>query len=145
MSRLEPTQFQQCFIHWAHSVNKRTKGELIAIDGKVLRGSYNRDERQSSIHMISAYATANGVIMGQLKTNAKSNEITVIPALVKLLETNGCLVSIDAMGCQTDIAGTIIKQGGDYLLAVKGNQESLHRAVWKALSPSIQQPPTQPM
>lgn len=135
VSRLEPTQFQQCFIHWAQSVNKRTKGELIAIDGKVLRGSYNRDDRQSTIHMVSAYATANGVVMGQLKADAKSNEITAIPALLKLLDINGCLVSIDAMGCQTDIASTIIKQGGDYLLAVKGNQESLHRAVQKALKP----------
>lgn len=135
VSRLEPTQFQQCFIHWAQSVNKRTKGELTAIDGKVLRGSYNRDDRQSTIHMVSAYATANGVVMGQLKTDAKSNEITAIPALLKLLDIKGCLVSIDAMGCQTDIANTIIKQGGDYLLAVKGNQKSLHRAVQKALKP----------
>ncbi|PSJ36210.1 hypothetical protein C7I36_16875 [Zobellella taiwanensis] len=75
------------------------------------------------------------MVMGQLKTDAKSNEITAIPALLKLLDIKGCLVSIDAMGCQTDIAGTIVKQGGDYLLAVKGNQELLHRAVQQALRP----------
>lgn len=127
--------FQQCFIQWAQSVNERTEGELIAIDGKVLRGSYQRESRRSAIHMVSAFATGNGVVMGQLKTDAKSNEITAIPALLKLLDIKGCLVSIDAMGCQTDIAGTIVKQGGDYLLAVKGNQELLHRAVQQALRP----------
>lgn len=135
VSRLDPTQFQQCFIQWAQSVNERTEGELIAIDGKVLRGSYQRESRRSAIHMVSAFATGNGVVMGQLKTDAKSNEITAIPALLKLLDIKGCLVSIDAMGCQTDIAGTIVKQGGDYLLAVKGNQELLHRAVQQALRP----------
>ena len=85
--------------------------------------------------MVSAFATANGVVMGQLKTDAKSNEITAIPALLKLLDIKGCLISIDAMGCQTNIASTILKQGGDYLLAVKGNQERLHRAVQQAMRP----------
>ncbi|WP_458736075.1 ISAs1 family transposase [Zobellella taiwanensis] len=135
VSRLDPAQFQQSFIRWAQSVNERTEGELIAIDGKVLRGSYHRESRRSAIHMVSAFATGNGVVMGQLKTDAKSNEITAIPALLKLLDIKGCLVSIDAMGCQTDIAGTVVKQGGDYLLAVKGNQELLHRAVQQALRP----------
>lgn len=135
VSRLDPAHFQQCFIHWAQSVNERTSGELLAIDGKVLRGSYHRDDRQSAIHMVSAFAAANGVVMGQLKTDAKSNEITAIPALLKLLDIKGCLVSIDAMGCQTDIASTIVKHGGDYLLAVKGNQGLLHRAVQQALKP----------
>ena len=137
VSRLDPAQFRQCFIHWAQSVSARTSGELIAIDGKTLRHSYNRDSRKSTIHMVSAFATANGVVMGQLKTEAKSNEITAIPALLHLLDIKGCLVSIDAMGCQKQIARTIVQQGGDYLLAVKGNQESLFCAVRQALASTI--------
>jgi len=137
VSRLEPAQFRRCFIHWAQSVSARTSGELVAIDGKTLKHSYDRDNRQSAIHMVSAFATANGVVMGQLKTEAKSNEITAIPALLKLLDIKGCLVSIDAMGCQKDIARTIVKQGGDYLLALKANQESLFRAVRQAFASII--------
>jgi predicted transposase YbfD/YdcC len=134
VSRLDPAQFRRCFIHWAQSVSARTSGELIAIDGKTLRHSYDRASRKSAIHMVSAFATANGVVMGQLKTEAKSNEITAIPALLHLLDIKGCLVSIDAMGCQKEIAKTIVQQGGDYLLAVKGNQENLFRAVRQAFA-----------
>ncbi len=137
VSSVEPSQFQNCFLKWMRAVSARSEGELVAIDGKVLRGSYNREDRQSTIHMVSAFATANGVVMGQLKTQDKSNEITAIPELLKLLDVRGCLVSIDAMGCQTGIASQIIEQGGDYLLAVKGNQESLEKAVQKALAPAI--------
>ena len=86
VSRLNPAQFQQCFVRWVQSVNKLTGGELVAVDGKVLRGSYDRKSRCSAIHMVSAFATRNGVGMGQFKTEAKSNEITAIPALLKLLE-----------------------------------------------------------
>lgn len=135
VSRLNPFQFQQCFVRWVQSVNKLTGGELVAVDGKVLRGSYDRKSRCSAIHMVSAFATHNGVVMGQLKTEAKSNEITAIPALLKLLELKGCLISIDAIGCQTSIADTIVRQGGDYLLAVKGNQKQLHSAVKEAMWP----------
>lgn len=136
ISSLDPVQFQQCFIRWVQSLAARTDGELIAIDGKVLRGSYNRDDRKSAIHMVSAFASHNKVVMGQLKTSAKSNEITAIPALLKLLDIKGCLISIDAMGCQTNIAKTIITQGADYLLALKGNQGLLFQAVQTALSTS---------
>ncbi|MBM7457239.1 putative transposase YbfD/YdcC [Oceanisphaera litoralis] len=135
ISALDPAEFQQCFIHWAQSVNERTGSELIAIDGKTLRGSYNREDRRSAIHMVSAFAVDNKVVMGQLKTEEKSNEITAIPALLSLLDINGCLVSIDAMGCQTKIADSIISQGGDYLLAVKDNQALLHQAVQRELRP----------
>ena len=86
VSRLNPAQFQQCFVRWVQSVNKLTGGEQVAVDGKVLRGSYDRKSRCSAIHMVSAFATRNGVVMGQFKTEAKSNEITAIPALLKLLE-----------------------------------------------------------
>jgi len=139
ISSLDPEQFQSCFLKWMQAVSTSAKGELIAIDGKVLRSSYNRDDRQSTIHMVSAFASANGMVLGQVKTDAKSNEITAIPELLALLNMTGCLISIDAMGCQTEIAGKIVDKGGDYLLAVKGNQETLHRAVREALSPLVQE------
>ena len=135
ISSLDPEQFQLCFLKWMQAVNSSAKGQLIAIDGKVLRSSYNRDDRQSTIHMVSAFASANGMVLGQVKTDAKSNEITAIPELLALLDMTGCLISIDAMGCQTDIAAQIVDNGGDYLLAVKGNQETLHRAVREAMAP----------
>lgn len=139
ISSLDPEQFQSCFLKWMQAVSTRAKGELIAIDGKVLRSSYNRDNRQSTIHMVSAFASANGMVLGQVKTDAKSNEITAIPELLALLDMTGCLISIDAMGCQTEIASKIVDNGGDYLLAVKGNQETLHRAVREAISPLAQE------
>ncbi|GAB3522646.1 ISAs1 family transposase [Photobacterium alginatilyticum] len=137
VSRLDPTEFQQCFISWMEAVSARSEGELIAIDGKVLRGSYDRESRQSTIHMVSAFGTTNGVVLGQLKTDAKSNEITAIPELIKLLDIKGCLVSIDAIACQKNIASTIVDSGGDYLLAVKGNQETLAKSIQQALLESV--------
>lgn len=141
VSSIDPLEFQQCFLSWMKAVRASSEGDIIAIDGKVLRSSYNRDDRKSTIHMVSAFATANGVVMGQVKTQEKSNEITAIPELLKLLDINGNLVSIDAMGCQTEIAKQIVEQGGDYLLAVKGNQESLAKAVREALSSATKQSP----
>lgn len=116
ISGIWPDQFQRCFLKWMTSVHELTQGELVAIDGKMLRGSYNRDDRNSTIHMVSAYAAANKLIIEQLKTDDKSNEITAIPELLRLLDRRGSLVSIDAMACQTRIARTIVEQGGDYLL-----------------------------
>lgn len=139
ISRLAPDEFQACFLKWMNVVHARASGELVAIDGKVLRSSYNREDRQSTIHMVSAFASANGVVLGQVKTDAKSNEIKAIPELLALLDIRGCLVSIDAMGCQTEIAAKIVDKGGDYLLAVKGNQESLYRAVRGAMSPQARE------
>ncbi len=121
ISRIEPEQFSQCFIHWMQAVNTLTGGELVAIDGKTLRGSYDREDRCSTIHMVNAYACANRMVIGQVKTDSKSNEITAIPELISLLDLRGSLVSIDAMGCQTAIAGAIVGKGADYLLSVKGN------------------------
>ncbi|MFC0229605.1 ISAs1 family transposase, partial [Serratia aquatilis] len=134
ISRLNPEQFQCSFINWMRAVSSLSNGAVIAIDGKVLRRSYNPEDRASTLHMVSAFASANGVVLGQVKTDAKSNEITAIPALLALLDIRGCLISIDAMGCQTAIAAHIVEKGGDYLLAVKGNQERLSKAVRKALS-----------
>ena len=138
ISRIEPAHFQSSFIGWMNAITNSTDGDVVAIDGKTLRGSYNRHDRQSTIHMVSAFATANGVVMGQLKTAEKSNEITAIPSLLALLEVKGCLVTIDAMGCQTKIAKTIIDKGADYLLAVKGNQETLFSALRHTLTPVIE-------
>ncbi len=137
VSRVDPEQFRNCFINWMQSVAELSDGKLIAIDGKRLRGSYNRDDRKSTIHMVNAFATENSLVLGQLKTESKSNEITAIPELITLLDIKGCLVSIDAMGCQTEIANKIVEKEGDYLLAVKKNQASLYEAVKLQLSSKI--------
>jgi predicted transposase YbfD/YdcC len=129
ISKIEPEQFRQCFINWMQAVHQVTEGEVVAIDGKTLRSSYKRGDRQSTIHMVNASACANNVVFGQLKTEHKSNEITAIPALIKLLEVKGALVFIDAMGCQTKIAQQIVEKEADYLLAVKGNQGQLHQVL----------------
>ncbi len=139
ISRIDSEQFQRCFIGWMQSVVELSEGKLIAIDGKRLCGSYNREDRQSAIHMVNAFASENNVVLGQIKTQSKSNEITAIPALLNMLDIKGCLISIDAMGCQTDIAEQIIDSGGDYLLALKGNQQELHNDVRKALAGAINQ------
>lgn len=140
ISRINPDEFRRCFIRWAQSISARSSGELIAIDGKTLRRSYHREDRRSTIHMVSAFATLNGTVLGQLKTDDKSNEITTIPKLIKLLDVKGCLISIDAMGCQKEIAKSILENQGDYLLAVKGNQEGLYKAVKNALSELVSAP-----
>lgn len=132
---IKPQEFQACFLAWMRAVHSLTLGEVVAIDGKTLRGSYDRDDRLSTIHMVSAYASANKLVLGQMKTQSKSNEITAIPALMKMLDLRGALVTIDAMGCQTKIATAIVKQGGDYLLAVKGNQDTLAQAIRTAFAP----------
>ncbi|CAJ1809209.1 ISAs1 family transposase ISKpn31 [Aeromonas veronii] len=117
---IKPEPFQAAFVRWTQAINQHTDGALVAIDGKTLRSSYNREDRTSTINMVSAYAAANKLVLGQIKTDAKSNEINAIPDLLALLDIKGCLVSSDAMGCQNKIAETILQQSGDYLLAVKG-------------------------
>lgn len=129
ISRLSPQGFQDCFVRWARGVREQTQGEVIAIDGKTARGSQNRKNGKNPLHRVSAWAAANRLVLGQEATGEKSNEITAIPKLLALLELHGCIVTIDAMGCQRDIAGQIIDQGGDYVLGLKGNQGSLHDAV----------------
>lgn len=129
MRKLDNKQFASCFTQWIQSVMKATDGDVIAIDGKTLRRSYDTGSTKSAIHMVSAWSSANGVVLGQEKTAEKSNEITAIPELLKSLAIKGCIVTIDAMGCQKDIAEQIVKQKGDYLLALKGNQGKLHEEV----------------
>ena len=125
---VNPKQFQRCFIEWMKACHKVSNGEIIAIDGKTVKGSYDKGKDKGAIHMVSAFAAANELVLGQIKVNDKSNEITAIPKLLELLQIRGCLVTIDAMGCQREIASKIVDKGADYLLAVKGNQGKLHEA-----------------
>jgi len=129
LSRLEPTALQNSFISWINAASQLTDGEVIAIDGKTVRRSFKTGNRKSAIHMVSAWACQNNMVLGQRKVNEKSNEITAIPTLLELLELKGCIVTIDAMGCQTAIAESIIDQGADYVLALKGNQGELSEQV----------------
>lgn len=124
-ARLDPQQMQQCFLSWIEAVSQLTAGEVIAIDGKTVRHSYDTSNGKGAIHMVSAWASTNRLVLGQQKVDDKSNEITAIPALLKVLSVAGCIVTIDAMGCQKEIASAIIEQGGDYVLALKGNQSGL--------------------
>ena len=129
MGRLSPKHFQQFFVDWVQSLAQVSEGEIISIDGKTARRSYDKKRSRGAIHMVSAWASLNQVSMGQVMTDEKSNEITAIPALLELLEIKGGLVTIDAMGCQTAIAEQIITLQGDYALAVKGNQGRLFEAI----------------
>ena len=126
---LDPEQLQQCFLDWVRSVAQLNAGEIVAIDGKTLRHSYDAGSDKGAIHMVSAWASQNRLVLGQVKVDAKSNEITAIPELLKVLELHGCIVTIDAMGAQTAIAQQIIEQGGDYVLSLKGNQGNIHEDV----------------
>ena len=123
--RLDPDQFQECFINWTSEVCGISSGELIALDGKRLRGSYDRSAGKSAIHLVSAWACSNQMVLGQVKVDDKSNEITAIPRLLELLDLKGAIISIDAMGCQKSIAKQIIEEEADYILALKNNQAGL--------------------
>jgi predicted transposase YbfD/YdcC len=126
---IDPEQFQSSFVSWIEAISQITAGQIIAIDGKRLRRSHDGRLGKAAIHMVSAWASANRLVIGQVKTDEKSNEITAIPQLLELLALKGCIVTIDAMGCQTNIARLIIAAEGDYVLALKGNQGTLHRDV----------------
>lgn len=129
LSSLSPKAFRECFMDWTQSVCDQTDGEVIAIDGKTARGSRDRKNKRSPLHMVSAWACRNRLVLAQEATDEKSNEITAIPRLLELLELKGCIVTIDAMGCQHAIASQIAEQEGDYVLGLKGNQGQLHEAV----------------
>ncbi len=128
-ARINPIQFQHCFTRWMREIYRVTHGEVVPIDGKTLRHSFDTEIGLSPIHMVSAWATSNRLVLGQLKVADKSNEITAIPELLKTLDIAGCIVTIDAMGCQKSIARQIIEQQGDYVLALKANQEILYSDV----------------
>ena len=123
---LDPDHFQTSFLNWIRATSPLIKGQVIAIDGKQLRRSHDKGLGRSAIYMVSAWATANHLVLGQRKVAEKSNEITAIPELLRALDLAGCLVTIDAIGCQTAIAQLIIEQNADYLLALKANQGQLY-------------------
>jgi len=131
---IDPHEFQSGFVRWIEAISQLTAGQIIAIDGKRLRRSHDGRLGKAAIHMVSAWASANRLVLGQLKTDEKSNEITAIPELLKLLALKGCIVTIDAMGCQTNIARLIIEGEADYVLALKGNQGTLHHDVQDLLA-----------
>ena len=126
---IKPAEFEKCLLSWITSLHEISDGQLVAIDGKTLRGSFDAASSKAAIHMVSAWATTNLISLGQVIVDDKSNEITAIPKLLKMLELSGCLVTIDAMGCQTEIAREIVAAKADYVLAVKGNQPTLHNGI----------------
>ena len=128
-SWLDPGAFEQSFLDWVQAVMKITEGQVIAIDGKTLRRSHDHANGKEAIHMVSAWAEKNRLVLGQVKVDEKSNEITAIPELLRVLEINGCIVTTDAMGCQQEIATIVVEKGGDYLLALKENQGQLYEDV----------------
>lgn len=131
---LDPEAFSRCFVSWIDSIAKITPGEVVSIDGKTLCGSVDKANGRSALHVVSAFATANGLCLGQVAVGSKSNEITAIPELLELLAIRGCIVTIDAMGCQKSIAKAILDKGADYVLMVKGNQRGLKDQAEKLFS-----------
>ena len=127
--RLNPLAFQECFRNWMGALGESLGLKTIAIDGKTLRHSFDTANAKSALHLVSAWATANGVTLGQMAVDQKSNEITAIPKLLEILDVAGAIVTIDAAGCQKNIAEQIREGDGDYLLAVKDNQPHLHEDV----------------
>ena len=123
---LDAEQFQECFVDWMNAVSEVTKGQVAAIDGKTLRRSHNGLTGAPAVHMVSAWAETNRLVLGQTKVDDHSNEITAIPTLLQMLDVSGCVVTIDAMGCQKEVASTITEQGADYVLALKQNQPRLY-------------------
>ena len=129
LGALKPGEFETCLLSWISALHAISGGQIIAIDGKTLRGSFDRASSKTAIHMVSAWATANHISLGQVVVDQKSNEITAIPQLLKLLAISGSLVTIDAMGCQTAVAEAVIAGDADYVLAVKANQPTLHDGI----------------
>lgn len=128
---VNPDSMERCFGSWISAIADITEGRLVHVDGKTLRGSKGNDDKHF-VHMVSAWCSSNGLVLGQQKVNEKSNEITAIPALLKLLVIKGCIVTIDAMGCQQEIAASIVDGGADYILAVKENQKFLYDDIREA-------------
>lgn len=139
LAALRPGEFEQCLLSWITALHEISDGQIVAIDGKTLRRSYDAASSKAAIHMVSAWATANHISLGQVVVDAKSNEITAIPKLLELIEISGALVTIDAMGCQTEIAKKIVEEGGDYCLAVKQNQPTLYAQITAHFDQLIEQ------
>jgi predicted transposase YbfD/YdcC len=126
---LKPEPFGRCLVSWITALHEVTAGQLVAIDGKTLRQSFDKASAKSALHMVSAWAVANKISLGQVAVAEKSNEVTAIPKLLELLDVSGCLVTIDAIGCQAEIAEKIVEGKADYVLAVKANQPTLHEGI----------------
>lgn len=137
-SLINPVKFEGYFLEWIKEVFTRTGGEIIPIDGKTLRRSYEKKSGKSAIHMISAWSERNNIVLGQLKTEEKSNEITAIPQLLELLSISGCIITIDAMGCQKSICEKIISNRADYVIAIKENQPTLLNQIIEHIDESIE-------
>lgn len=134
---LDPKEFLDCFLRWTQSLRESVAQEIVALDGKALRRALNRHE--SPKYVVSAWAESNNLVLGQLKVNEKSNEITAVPELLRVLELSGCIVTVDAMGCQKKIAREIIEADADYVLALKGNQERVHQEVKSFLDATLEE------
>lgn len=126
---LDPEEFSACFTKWSQALHEATKGEVIALDGKTIRHSFDTYSGQAPLHMVSAWATESGLALGQVRVDDKSNEITAIPKLLEMLDVKGRIITTDAMGCQREIAKKIVDKKGDYVFCLKGNHESLHDEV----------------
>lgn len=132
---LDPKLFLECFLRWTQSLRQAIPQEIVALDGKALRRALDRKE--SPKYVVSAWAEGNGLVLGQLKVEEKSNEITAVPALLRALELAGCIVTLDAMGCQKKIAKEIMEADADYVLALKGNHETIHQEVQSFLDAAV--------
>lgn len=128
-AKLDPIAFQSCFVRWVDAIRDKLPGDIVAIDGKTSRATRDATIDLSPLHIVSAWSTDNQLVLGQVRVDEKSNEITAIPVLLDMLDVHGCLVTIDALGCQTAIADQIVAQEADYVLACKGNQERIHTDV----------------
>ena len=126
---LDAEEFQVCFMDWIEAVEELTQGQVIAVDGKTLRRSHDRSQGKKALQMVSAWASANGLVLGQRKVDGESNEITAVPELLDVLEIAGCIVTLDAIHCQTETVETIVNKGADYVLPVKENQPRLLEAL----------------
>jgi hypothetical protein len=132
---LDPKQFLDCFLRWTQSLREAVPQEIVALDGKALRRALNKG--QSIKYLVSAWAESNGLVLGQLKVADKSNEITAVPELLRVLELSGCIITLEAMGCQKKIAKAIVEADADYVLALKGNQETEHEEVKSFLDATL--------
>lgn len=128
-SKICPEEFEKCFLDWVRAAFHDIAPQVVAVDGKTLRHSYDRSSNKSAIHMVSAWATESRLVLGQVKADEKSNEITAIPELLRVLALKGCIVTIDAMGCQKEIVRQIVRQEADYVICLKGNQGTFRKEV----------------
>ncbi len=136
-ARIDPDEFEKCFRDWVSSITELMPGEVVNIDGKTVKHSVNTAVGKKAIHLVNAWASQQRLVLAQQKVHERTNEITAIPHLIKLLELNGCLVTIDAMGTQTDIAELLHSKGADYCLALKGNQKGLFKEVQGVRSKTV--------